>query len=388
MLKEENLALEFTRRIRLSIENQTFVKVTLSKSTGAAEKPKNIYGRLVEIKGREQLSFTLRFQTRDEVKNFDPEEGLENLTGWLGSHFLNADLFTLDGDFTLLYNRKRKPRILQKRPSFSERQPMSHDRQKRRWVVGEDSPYLHHLGITSREGKVLKAGQKKYRQINKYIEIVATLLKQCELPSSSTIVDMGSGKGYLTFALYDYLAHWKDMRPAITGIELRPNLVELCNQIARDIGFEHLNFVAQDIQEFPTERIDMLIALHACDTATDIALAKGIQANAKIIVVAPCCHRQIRNQMDCQNELKPILDFGILKERQAEILTDGLRALILEANGYRTKVFEFISTEHTSKNLMITAVQGKKDPGALEKVDNIKRKYGIEYHYLEKLLAK
>lgn len=180
------------------------------------------------------------------------------------------------------------------------------------------------------------------------------------------------------------------MQPQVTGIELRPALVEFCNKTAREAGFEGLHFVAEDIANYHPDRLDLLIALHACDTATDLALAKGIHGKASIIVVAPCCHKQVRAEMHPHNEMAPLLRHGILEERQAEILTDGIRALLLESQGYRTQVFEFISTEHTAKNVMITAVGGpreaRRENEALEKVRALKSGFGIGEHYLEKLL--
>jgi Methyltransferase domain len=176
--------------------------------------------------------------------------------------------------------------------------------------------------------------------------------------------------------------------PSVLGFELRENLTQFCNELAQKSDFSKLNFVAQDINDYKTERLDMLIALHACDIATDIAIAKGIQAGAKIIVVAPCCHKQIRKQLHAQNEMQPILKYGILEERQAELLTDGIRALLLEANGYKTKVFEFISTEHTPKNVMIVGIKSIPKKEALAQVEAIKKHYGIEYHALEKMLDK
>ena len=150
--------------------------------------------------------------------------------------------------------------------------------------------------------------------------------------------------------------------------------------------FDNLKFVAQDINEFKTDRLDMLIALHACDIATDVAIAKGIKADAKVVIVAPCCHKQIRKALAVKNEMQPILKYGILEERQAELLTDGIRALLMESKGYKTKVFEFISTEHTTKNVMIVGVQSKVKSDALQQVEAIKKHYGIGYHHLEKLL--
>ena len=244
------------------------------------------------------------------------------------------------------------------------------------------------MGITNQKGEVLKNSQRKFRQINKFIEIIDSLLPEKPKNNLFKIVDVGSGKGYLTFALYDYLKNVKDWNPEIYGIELRKPLVDFCNEIAKDSGFEQLQFIAKDIDDFEVEKLDMLIALHACDIATDIAIAKGIQSMAEIIVVAPCCHKQIRKEINCQTDMSAVLKHGILEERQAELITDGIRALLLEANGYKTKVFEFISTEHTSKNLMIVGIKSKPNPEALQKVEAIKKEFGIHYHYLEKLLSK
>jgi hypothetical protein len=179
-----------------------------------------------------------------------------------------------------------------------------------------------------------------------------------------------------------------DLGVSMTGIELRSNLVEFCNDLANKSEYHQLEFLSKDIHDYHPEKINMLIALHACDIATDIAIAKGIQADAEIIVVAPCCHKQVRKAMKHENELSAVLKHGILEERQAELITDGIRALLLEAHGYQTKVFEFISTEHTSKNLMITAVKSQPKEGALAQVKAIKEQFGIEFHYLEKLLVK
>ena len=229
-------------------------------------------------------------------------------------------------------------------------------------------------------------GQKKFRQIDKYIEIIESLVRETELPNDPIIVDMGSGKGYLTFALYDFLKNNLQKDPSVFGIELRPKLVEFCNNLSKKCDFDKLSFIAQDINTFETNRLDMLIALHACDTATDIAIAKGIKSDAKIIVVAPCCHKQLRKELNVSNEMQPILRHGIMEERQAELLTDGIRALLMEAHGYRTKVFEFISTEHTPKNVMIVGIKSKPKKEALAQVAAIKKHYGIALHALEKMI--
>jgi SAM-dependent methyltransferase len=261
-----------------------------------------------------------------------------------------------------------------------------HNKEKSRFVTA-DRPYLNHLGITSKDGKVLKSWQSKYKQIDKYIEIIDGLLKQTALPKTIHIVDMGSGKGYLTFALYDYLVNVLDLDVTLTGIELREHLVDFCNDIAKQSNFKKLSFIAQDINDYPAEKIDILIALHACDIATDIALAKGILSEAALIVAAPCCHKQVRKQMVKQNPLQAVLKHGILEERQAEMITDGIRALMLEGNGYAAKVFEFVSSEHTNKNLMIVGTKTQQPQlSAFEQIAQIKAQFGIEEHYLERLM--
>ena len=386
MEKKNEITGQFVERMQRSIESGSFIKLTLSKPGGKDKDFKNVYARLIDLKGEEVLSFTLHYTTRDEVKNHPIAEALAMVGLWLGQDFLNGDLLTLDEDVSIQYSKKRKPRLFFRAASQAEQPPKEHNKPKQYFIEAEGNPYLPAMGITNASGNVVASGQRKFRQINKYIEIIDGLLQQHPLPAQPHIVDMGSGKGYLTFALYDHLANQLGLQPTLMGIELRQNLVDFCNTLAQKAGYDKLSFRAQDIHDYHPDRIDMLIALHACDIATDIAIAKGIQAGAQIIIVAPCCHKQIRQQMHCQTGLQAILRHGILEERQAELLTDGIRALLMESRGYRTKVFEFISTEHTAKNLMIVGLKGKADEDALAKVDSIKQDYGIDYHYLERLL--
>lgn len=370
------------------------LKCTLGKPTpNAPEDLKNVYIRPVELKKGLHLAFTFRFKTRDEVKNYALNEAAEQLEKLLGEAFLNADLLTPERDFALQFDKNGAARFSEKKPSQSQpvQMPGSHDRPKQR-LLDPSAPWLHLLGITNAKGDVLAAHQDKWRQINKYLETIEGLLRDQKLPSGAKIADMGSGKGYLTFALYDFLENHLGLAPQITGIELRPALVDFCNKTAQQVGFQNLKFEAQDIAKYQDGPMDMLIALHACDTATDLALAVGIRQHARIIVVAPCCHKQIRREMKAQNELAPLLRHGILEERQAEIVTDGIRALLLEAEGYHTKVFEFVSTAHTAKNVMITATLdgrrlNQRRADALAQVAALKAGFGIEQHWLEKLLA-
>ena len=366
------------------------LKCTLSKNTSAAPADlKNIYLRPVSLKKGLFVAFNFRYATRDEVKNLPIEAAVEQLAQMMGQWFLHADLLTTERDYHLKYTKSGEAVFSSQKAAHAAAVETSHDREKHR-LLDPSAPWLHTLGITGAKGEVLANAGDKWRQVNKYLEIIDSLLRANPLPRDPHIADMGSGKGYLTFALYDFLVQ-QGYTPRITGIELRPKLVSFCNKAAEQAGFSGLQFMSTDIADYQPDRLDMLIALHACDTATDLALAAGIRNKAKIIVAAPCCHKQIRRDMHAQNELTPVLRHGILEERQAEIVTDGIRALLLEAEGYKTSVFEFVSTEHTAKNVMITAVGSKRrdDRGritALEKVDALKKGFGIREHFLEKLL--
>lgn len=377
---------KFLALIEKNIANESFLKLTLSKYVGVDASLQNIYIRLVKIKDDFMLSFVFRHKTKDLTQNFNIDKGLEFLNQNLGSNFLVADLFTIEADYSLLFSKKREAKLLKRKASNTEKTDFQHDKPKNRTYLPNNSIYLNALGIANQQGEIIKEGQKKFRQIDKYIEIIDATLKQHPLPQDAHIVDMGAGKGYLTFALYDFLKNQQQHNISMTGIELRENLVSFCNDLALKCNFADLKFIAKDIFDYQPEKIDMLIALHACDIATDIAIAKGIFANANLIIVAPCCHKQIRKEMNTQSEMRAITKFGIMEERQAELLTDGIRALILESRGYQVKALEFVSVEHTPKNLMLIAVKKTTNKDALQQIEAIKSQFGIKKHYLEELL--
>jgi SAM-dependent methyltransferase len=252
----------------------------------------------------------------------------------------------------------------------------AHDHE-REYLIPPDSPWLRALGITNERAQPREGMAAKFRQINKFIELLSHLTAETTLPADRPfrIVDMGCGKGYLTFAAASHFGQ----RAEVLGIEARPELVELCQQVVADVRFNTLKFSAGTIADTALDRVDVLIALHACDTATDDAIAKGIAANAALIVVSPCCQKELRPQLTAPPILADALKHGIFQERQAEFVTDALRALLLEWAGYRTKVFEFISTEHTAKNLMIAAIKDH-EPGSettAQKIRDFARFYGI-----------
>jgi SAM-dependent methyltransferase len=377
-----------------SISDLTFVKLSLGNYKGSEENLKNIYVKRILIKGEEKLSFTYRYKTRDIVKNYSIPEGVGKVSDFLMQDFHVSTLYTTA--FDLAYeNLHNKKFILKRNNPTNILVPLpDHDRTKKRLISTSEKPYLTELKITDENGKVLVNAQDKYKQINHYIEILSSLLK--EIPSSETVtvVDMGSGKGYLTFALYDYLTNVLKIDNEVIGVEFRQELVDLCNKIAANTGFAKLGFQQGTIENFDSAGTNVLIALHACDTATDDAISKGISANADLIVVAPCCHKQIRRQLEAHetsNDLDFLTKYGIFLERQAEMVTDGIRALILEYFGYKTKVFEFISDAHTPKNVMIVGIRNPKstmkDKHILQKIKDAKAYFGIEYHHLEKIMG-
>ncbi|MDT5269144.1 MAG: hypothetical protein QOH49_1330 [Acidobacteriota bacterium] len=375
-----------------SLDSGTFVKLTLAKYRGAEAGLKNVYVRPVELKGGRRLSFLYRYRTRDAVKNHAYEAGARLLRELLGAEFSSGHLFTSQEDLRVEISRRGEARLTGHPPTLSTAAPAGHERRKRRAIDTAGSVYLHALGVTNERGEVRPAMGDKLRQINKFVEIVAGLYDSSPLAGREelSVVDVGAGKGYLTFALYDYLNNVRGVRATLTGVEARAELVELCNEVARRAGFHRLEFQTGFIHDFEPPRADMLIALHACDTATDDALHKGVEAGAAVIITAPCCHKEVRPQIVVPVQLRGVLRHGHLLEREAESVTDSLRALLLESAGYRVKVFEFISTEHTRKNTMIAAVRREGEAGntaALAEYHALKEFYGIREQRLEKLLC-
>lgn len=380
----------FLQKITESYKRSELIKIILGNKKDKTASLKNVLVKPVLIKNQPQLSFTYRHNTQDIVKNYAAADAITVLQQLLENDFYNADAFTQTNDYQLTAKKDNTLKLVTKPASQADAPvALQHDRTKN-YKVSTRAAYLYQLGITTADGQVKKDMQDKYRQINHYIEIIDGIIKETDFGNRIAVADMGSGKGYLTFALYDYLANNKQMDATVYGVELRDDLVNKCNTVAAASKYKQLKFIKGSIQEASLPAVDMLIALHACDTATDDAIYSGIQANASVIVCAPCCHKQIRKQMAPDNALKNITKHGILLERQAEMVTDAIRALLLEAYGYKTKVFDFISTEHTPKNVMIAAVKNKVDKvdkvEVLKKVTELKKLFNIEYHYLETLL--
>jgi len=379
---------EWFGALETSLADGSLRKVALGHYQGREEDLKGVQARPVVIRNEHKLSFTYRYRTRDIIKNADAAESIRRIEHAFADGFRSGTLFTAGFDLTL--ERKAKGRDnLRRGIATHPVADLAHDRPKSRLISTGGKSYLHALGITDASGSVLKTAQDKYRQINRYVELLAPMITA----DMRTVADMGAGKGYLTFALYDYMASTGGAPLRITGVEQRADLVSQCNAIAVQSGFSGLQFVQGTIRDYDASGVNILIALHACDTATDDALAKGIAAGSELIVVAPCCHKQIRREMEKAADVNArdfLLRHGIFLERQAEMVTDGVRALILEYAGYSTRIFEFIADEHTAKNVMIV---GQKNPKVrkgssvvLDKIREAKDRFGIGTHYLETLL--
>lgn len=305
MKTKDNPIFSFMDNFRRSIRNNTLVKITLSNARNTANDLKSVFIKPVIIRDTIMLSFVYRHKTKDITKNYPPEEAYAETETLLTENFNQAFLATIVNDYQLITNKKGNSVLFELPPSKTEVPTLSHDKVKERKLGAGYKIYLEQLGIMNTQGDIKPDMQDKYRQINKYIEIVEGVLKNAALPDDLTIADMGSGKGYLTFSLYDYLVS-KGKKVNMTGIELRPELVEKCNRIADLSGFSSLQFKHGEIATAGIVSPDVLIALHACDTATDDAIFKGITAGTQVILCSPCCHKQVRREMETEGILSEI----------------------------------------------------------------------------------
>lgn len=381
---------KFFEKLDLAIKNDILVKMTMSKPVSKNSELRNIYVKPILLKNNKMYQFTYRYERRDETKNFDATQTIEQVRSLVPEVFQNVSLFTLTEDVTLLVSKKGKPTLMCKKVQENREQDFSHDHEKLR-LIDPTNPWWHLLGLTTRDGKVTADMQHKYKQICKYVEIVDGVMRQTKFDDEIHIADMGAGKGYLTFALYEYLTTHYDKKIVMEGVEIRKDLVEKINDIIQKCQLNDFKFIENSIENYQPSRLDVLIALHACDTATDDAILKGIRNNAKLIICAPCCHKQIRHEMEKSGKTDAITRYGIFLERQAVMITDTIRALVLEYCGYKTQVMEFIEIDNTPKNVLLVGRKTDKpvDKEAIAKqIKALMEQYGIEEHYLWKNLWK
>ncbi|WP_436906164.1 class I SAM-dependent methyltransferase [Acinetobacter johnsonii] len=379
---------QFLQAFQQALESQSFDRMILSQYQGELEQLEKMTFRVVMLQGQPVLSCLYRHKTQDVTKNYSLDTALDTLTALL-AQCKQANLLTTEQEWQLKKNKKKAMLTQSKNKTVTKAvEQQGHDRVKQRFV-DQDSYFLQPLGITDEKAQIIPSMARKWKQINKFVEIFSGVLSHIQLPEQLRVVDFGSGKGYLTFALYDYLLK-QDINPFVTGVELNSKMVEFCQEVADKSDFQQLDFFQGDVRTYQPERLDVMIALHACDVATDFAIHTGIRLNAEMIMCAPCCHKELRPQLKAPLVLQPMLQFGIHAGQQAEMLTDTIRALLLKAYGYETKVFEFVALEHTSKNKMILATKRKDyqapDVAVLAQIQALKEMYGIQKHSLELLL--
>ncbi len=376
--------------LKQALRDNTLIKLVLGKYRGRQAGLEKITIRPVLIAGQETLSFVYRHQTQDVTRNFNADQAVSLIQQLLGSDFKSAHLFAITADVQIDFSKKGKTVLSRTKPSSELLPPREHDRVKER-LIDCNSPFLKALGVTNESGQVLPSMSNKWKQINVFLERFRGALEASKIAADGAIhiVDFGAGKGYLTFAIYEYLRTTLHREAVVTGVELREDLVRFCNTVAKARGMTGLTFTQGDLKSFTPGSLQVLIALHACDTATDQAIVMGVRAGADIIMCAPCCHKEVRPQMVSPAVLAPMLRHGIHMGQEAEMVTDSLRALWLEASGYEAQVFEFISLEHTGKNKMILGVKrAAAEPREmiLGRIKALKQFYGIKNQALDNLL--
>lgn len=368
------------------ILNREFIRAVFSNPR---VKGNVVKAKLRPMEQKGELLFQLESFTKTQAfhKNLTVEETKDELAKLL-EEFRQVQVETMSEDITVLISKKGKATIKRKRKKVQAKAAdLSHNR-KKKYILEEGIvvPFLQDLGVMTQDGKIVRTKMDKFRQINRFLEFVEDILPQLDKDRELTLLDFGCGKSYLTFAMYYYLKVLKGYNIRIIGLDLKKDVIEHCNQLRTKYGYERLNFYEGDIASYKgVESVDMVVTLHACDTATDYALAKAVKWGAKVILSVPCCQHEA-NRTIADETLSPVMDYGILKERFAAIATDGARAKLLESKGYQTQILEFIDMEHTPKNLLIRAVKtGKPDAKAYEEVQNMSRVLNIDLT-LKKLL--
>lgn len=312
--------------------------------------------------------------------NYRREELLQKLPEWFDGLFHQAEITTIRGTATLLVSKKGKATIKNKitgdlSEKLGETLPVSETKlqhnKRKNYILEEGTPlpFLIDLGVMTKEGQLVKSKSDKFRQINRFLEYIEDILPYLNQEKELTILDFGCGKSYLTFALYYYLKIQKGYQINVIGLDLKSEVIKNCNMLSEKYGYDKLHFLEGDIASYHgSNSVDMVVTLHACDTATDYALHRAVSWGAQVILSVPCCQHELNNQLK-SDVLKPVLKYGIIKERMAALITDALRAELLETKGYRVQLLEFIDIEHTPKNILIRAVKRGRSELKNEKQD-------------------
>lgn len=362
--------MEEIRNVLKNTLNIEFIRGTIS---GPRKKEGIIKVKMRPLEKKGELYFQFESFTKTQAfhENLTSEAAGERAALYM-EDFRQMQIETVKEDITILVSKKGKVTVQRKKKKEeAQKADLSHDR-KKRYILEEGIPvpFLRDLGVMTEDGKVIRSKTDKFRQINRFLEFIEDILPQLDRGRELTILDFGCGKSYLTFAMYYYLHELKKYDIRIIGLDLKKDVIRHCSSLAEKYGYEKLAFLEGDIADYDgVDQVDMVVTLHACDTATDFALAKAIGWNAKVILSVPCCQHELNGQM--KNEiLAPVMDYGLLKERFAALATDGLRAKYLEREGYETQVLEFIDMEHTPKNILLRAVKtGRRNEKAAAEIE-------------------
>ncbi len=341
----------------------------------------------VVIKNQFMFQFTYHYDKKVTHNNFDAYEAVSELNNLIKAYFKQANIYTIDADYQVSVSKKGKANILKKSPT-KEKVDLSHNRRKN-YILPENEPcqFLIKLDVMNKDGKILSQKYDKFKQLNRFLEMVSDCMPYLNKERTINIVDFGCGKSYLTFALYYYLVDKMDLDVNIIGLDLKEDVIDFCNKIANELDYNKLKFIHGDIKGFEeTQKADMVVSLHACDTATDDALVKAVRWEADVILTVPCCQHELFNQIH-NPVMKPMEKHGIIKEKLSSLITDSIRGNILEIMGYSVQMLEFIDMEHTPKNILIRAFnKGKYNEAPIKQYKEFKKFWNID-PYLEKAMG-
>ena len=388
--KMELIEVKEIEKLLEEVLNRDFIRAVISNPRRKEDILK-IKVRPLEKQGGLYFQFESFTKTQAFHENLKTDDARKKLISCLEG-FRQVQIETVNEECTVLVSKKGKATVKRKRRQKpAAPASLSHNR-KKRYILEEGIyvPFLKDLGVMTEEGKVVRSRTDKFRQINRFLEFIEDILPQLDADRELTILDFGCGKSYLTFAMYYYLHDLKGYDIRIIGLDLKKEVIEHCARLAEIYGYEKLNFLTGDIADYEgVDSVDMVVTLHACDTATDYALEKAVGWNAKVILSVPCCQHELNAQLSEQSEpseearaweyLSPVLRYGLLKERFAALLTDGLRAEYLEREGYDVQILEFIDMEHTPKNILIRAVKtGKRNKKASKNIEKCNAFFGTD----------
>ncbi len=368
---------KITQTLCSAFDSGKLIKVIFAGKRRKSIEYKKVTMRPVSIKGEYMYQAEFHYDKKVTHQNIPYYGGIDFACGIIEDDFKQINILTEDEDIQILAAKPDKPKIT-RQATQRKAGDLSHDK-KKQYIIEDGTPcdFLIELGVMSPEGKVFKKHYSKFRQINRYLEIADDSFDSLPKEGRLRIIDFGCGKSYLTFALYYYLKLVRGRDVQIIGLDLKEDVIRFCNATAKKLGYDELIFLTGDIADFVSTGADMVVTLHACDTATDFALINAVKWHSKVILSVPCCQHELFSQIESDIN-QPMLKHGIIKDKFTELLTNSLRGLKLEAAGYDVNMIEFTSLEHTSKNVMIKAVlPSKENPAAKEKASQ-------EYEALKK----